>query len=193
MESAVKILEKYLWRSSFIATFHAISLNFFIDIFPGFLLQIAEHKFSRIPLSQCFRHFILGSIQSYISQVLWSTWYSKIVEIAFFVYRNINVQKKNHWEKKEQKIIKTSKLQMCSYEKVFWKTWSKFTGEHPCWKVISIKWQLYRNHTSTWVLSCKFDAYFSEHFFTWTPFQNCFWIFFYFCFFILFLLSYVNK
>ena len=62
---------------------------------------------------------------------------------------------------------------MCSYEKVFWKTWSKFTGEHPCWNVISIKWQLYWNHTSAWVFSCKFDAYFSEHLFIGTPLENC--------------------
>ena len=56
-----------------------LKMNFFIGIFRGFLLQIAEHVFSRAPLSRCFWHFILGRIQSYISRGLWSTWYSKIV------------------------------------------------------------------------------------------------------------------
>ena len=44
---------------------------------------------------------------------------------------------------------------------------SRFTGEHPCRSVISIKllWnkvakQLYWNHTAAWVFSCKFAAYF---------------------------------
>ena len=32
-------------------------------------------------------------------------------------------------------------LQRCSYKKVFWKICSKFTGEHPCQSVISIKLQ----------------------------------------------------
>ena len=38
---------------------------------------------------------------------------------------------------------------------------SKFTGEHPCWSVISLKLlqQLYLNHTSAWVFSCKFAVY----------------------------------
>ena len=135
-----------------------LKMNFFIGIFQGFWLQIAEHIFSRTPLSRCFWHFILGRIEIYMSRVLWSTWYSKIVEIVFFIYRNIDVQRKNHWEKKKKIIIKTyvvyvqpivirfvtrllweAVLQMCSYEKVFWKTLSKFTGEHPCWNVISIK------------------------------------------------------
>ena len=40
---------------------------------------------------------------------------------------------------------------------------SKFTGEHPCRSVISIL-QLYWNHTSTWVLSCKAAAYFRDTF-----------------------------
>ena len=39
---------------------------------------------------------------------------------------------------------------------------SKFTGEHPCQSLISIKLlkQLYWNHTSAWVFSCKFAALF---------------------------------
>ena len=79
-------------------------------------------------------------------------------------------------------------------KKVFWKTWSKFIAEYPCWNVISIKWQVYWNHTSAWLISCKFDAYFSGHLSIGTPLQNCCWTFLYFyCFFILFLLSYVNK
>ena len=41
---------------------------------------------------------------------------------------------------------------------------SKFTGEHPCRSVISIKLlcsalQLYKNHTSAWVFSCFFIQY----------------------------------
>ena len=60
-----------------------LKINFFIGIFPGFLLQIAEQVFSKTPLSRCF--LILKRIQGYISRVLWSTWYSKIVEIVFYL------------------------------------------------------------------------------------------------------------
>ena len=38
----------------------------------------------------------------------------------------------------------------------------KFTGEHPCRKVISIKLQLYWNRTSAW--TCKSAAYFQDTF-----------------------------
>ena len=43
---------------------------------------------------------------------------------------------------------------------------SKFTGEHACWSVISIKVQskLYWNYTSTWLFSYKFAAYFQNTF-----------------------------
>ena len=41
------------------------------------------------------------------------------------------------------------------------KIYSKFTGEHSCRSVIS---QLYWNHTSVWVFSCKFAAYFQNTF-----------------------------
>ena len=34
--------------------------------------------------------------------------------------------------------------------------------------------QLYCNHTSTWVLSCKFAAYFQNIFFLRTPLKGCF-------------------
>ena len=39
---------------------------------------------------------------------------------------------------------------------------SKFTGEHSCWSAISIKLQW--NHTSAWVVSCKYAAYFQKNF-----------------------------
>ena len=124
---------------------------------------------------------------------MWSTWYSKIVEILFFIYRNINVQKKKSMkEKRKKNKIKTyvvyvqpiiirfvtrllweAVLQMCSYEKVFWKTWSKLTGKHLCWNVVSIKWQLYWNHPSACVFSCKFVADFSEQILIRTPLDNC--------------------
>ena len=39
---------------------------------------------------------------------------------------------------------------------------SKFTGEHPCRSVISIK--LHWHHTLAWVFSCKFVAYFQNTF-----------------------------
>ena len=47
------------------------------------------------------------------------------------------------------------------------KIYSKSTGEHPCRSVISIKFlkQLYWNHTSAWVFSCKFAAYFQNTFY----------------------------
>ena len=41
---------------------------------------------------------------------------------------------------------------------------SKFTGKHPCHSVIVAK-QLYWNHTSAWVFSCKFATYFQNTFF----------------------------
>ena len=48
----------------------------------------------------------------------------------------------------------------------------KFTGEHPCRSVISIKLlcsfialQLYWNHTLAWVFSCKYAAYFQNTFY----------------------------
>ena len=60
---------------------------------------------------------------------------------------------------------------------VFWvkgvlKICSKFTGEHPCWSVISIKLlQLSWNYTSAWVFSCK---YCSEHLLLRIPLNGCF-------------------
>ena len=47
------------------------------------------------------------------------------------------------------------------------KSCCKFTGEHLCRSVISMKFfseQLYWNHTSTWVFSCKFAAHFQNTF-----------------------------
>ena len=57
------------------------------------------------------------------------------------------------------------------------KTRSKFTGEHPYRSVIfnQVAKQLYWNHTSTWVFSCKFAAYL----FLRTPLTGCFSIFIY--------------
>ena len=46
----------------------------------------------------------------------------------------------------------------------------KFTGEHPCRSVISIKLLC----TSAWMFSCKFAAHFQEHLFTGAPVENCF-------------------
>ena len=48
--------------------------------------------------------------------------------------------------------------------KGFLKICNKFTGEHTCWSVTSIK--LLCNQTSTWVFSCKFAAYFQNTFFS---------------------------
>ena len=49
--------------------------------------------------------------------------------------------------------------------KVIPKICSKFIEEHSCRGVISIcKTQLYWNHTSTWLFSCKFAAYFKTPF-----------------------------
>ena len=49
------------------------------------------------------------------------------------------------------------------------KTCSKFTGEHPCQSVVSIKLlcvvkQLYWDHTLVWMFSCKFTACFQNNF-----------------------------
>ena len=59
-------------------------------------------------------------------------------------------------------------------EKGVLKIWRKFTGENPCRSAL----QLYLNHTSTWVLSCKFAVYFQntfsqEHF--WMAASVCCW------------------
>ena len=54
------------------------------------------------------------------------------------------------------------------------KTCSKFTGEHPCWSVTSIKLQHFWNHTSTWVFSSKFSAYFFYQIFLRTSLDSCF-------------------
>ena len=58
-----------------------------------------------------------------------------------------------------------------------------FTEEHPSWSVISINLvkQLYWNHTSVWVLSCKFAAYFQNTFLR-TPLEGSFWKNVYFAF-----------
>ena len=42
------------------------------------------------------------------------------------------------------------------------KIYRKFAGGHPYRSVISIKFQ---NHTSAWVFSCKFAAYFQNTFY----------------------------
>ena len=55
-------------------------------------------------------------------------------------------------------------------EKVVLKICSKFTGEHPCRSVISIK------------LKCIFCCIFSEHLFSRTPLGGCFCIYFHFHF-----------
>ena len=39
-----------------------------------------------------------------------------------------------------------------------------------------VAFQLYWNHTSARVFSCKFAAYFSEHLFLRTPLRGCFWM-----------------
>ena len=46
-------------------------------------------------------------------------------------------------------------------EKGVLKICGKFTGSHTCRSVISLK---LLNHTSTWVFSCKFAAYFQNTF-----------------------------
>ena len=59
---------------------------------------------------------------------------------------------------------------------------SKFTGEHPCQSVISVKLQ---NKTLAWVFSSKFTAYFQNTLSLRTPLDGCFgdflvvyWVFF---------------
>ena len=63
---------------------------------------------------------------------------------------------------------------------------SKLTGEHSCRSVISIKLQsnfygevalqLYWNHTSAWVFSCQFAAYFQTTFLQRTRLDCCFFV-----------------
>ena len=63
-------------------------------------------------------------------------------------------------------IILRSSHQEVFFEKGVLKICSKSTGEQPCRNVISIKvLQIYWNHTSAWVFSCKFAVYFQNTFF----------------------------
>ena len=62
-------------------------------------------------------------------------------------------------------------------EKGILKICSKFIIENPCRSEISIvTLQLYWNHTSAWVFSCEFAAYFQK-FLIKTPLEGCFWLF----------------
>ena len=63
------------------------------------------------------------------------------------------------------------------WEKEVLKICSKFTGEPPCRNVISINkavLQVYWNHSSAWVFSSKFAAYFQSAFFR-SPLGECSW------------------
>ena len=64
-----------------------------------------------------------------------------------------------------KRIVTIIPTQQSSHQEVFLRNGvpeicSKFTGEHPCWSVISIKLL----HTSAWVFSCKFATYFRNTF-----------------------------
>ena len=63
---------------------------------------------------------------------------------------------------------------------------SKFIGKHPCRSLILIAKQVYWNHTSAWVFSCKFAAFFHNNFFSehlWMAASENF-IYLFFCLFI---------
>ena len=55
--------------------------------------------------------------------------------------------------------------------------YTKFTGEHPCQSVISIKMQsnFIEITIRQWVFSCKICCLFSEYLFLRTPLEGCFW------------------
>ena len=55
----------------------------------------------------------------------------------------------------------------CHFNKVALKRWRKFTGEQTCWAEChfnKVGKQLYWNHTSAWLFSCKFAGYFQNTF-----------------------------
>ena len=83
----------------------------------------------------------------------------------------------------KMKLCRRTNSRSCHLElfwrKVILKICVKFTGEHPCRSVISIKLQLHWNHTSTWVFSCKVAAYF-QNTFSQEPLADCFWNFFFY-------------
>ena len=70
---------------------------------------------------------------------------------------------KDNLEAISQSSIRSSSLDVFSWKGVL-KICGKFTGEQPCWSVISIKLLCY--HTSAWLFSCKFAAY-VQHTFSW--------------------------
>ena len=86
--------------------------------------------------------------------------------------KNIIVSQVFHLSKVSQNLkshcLKISNLEMLNQKqpstgvlrKTCLKICSKFTGEHSCRSVISK--QLYWNHTSAWMFSCKFAAYFQN-------------------------------
>ena len=79
---------------------------------------------------------------------LWKTiWLTKHFSISVFI---------NCRSSRPEVFLGKGVLKLCN----------KFTGKHPCQSVIAIKLlkQLYLNHISAWVFSCKFAAYFHKPF-----------------------------
>ena len=91
---------------------------------------------------------------------VWSLW-------VIFTVRKKHCKKKmkfsledvfSKWEQKQspRDVPRKGVLKICS----------KFTGEDPCGSAVPVKLllQIYWNHTSAWVFSCKFAAYFQNSF-----------------------------
>ena len=82
--------------------------------------------------------------------------------------------------KKECNFIKCCerKISQCilPLRKDLLKICNKFT-EHPCRSLLCLAFalQLYWNHSSVWVFSCKFAANFQNTFYLRTPLESCFW------------------
>ena len=75
----------------------------------------------------------------------------------------------NHWKTDRYVTQLTGAAVHVFLGKGVLKIYSRFAGEHPCLSVISLKLicialLLYLHHTSTWVFSCKFAAYFQNTF-----------------------------
>ena len=84
-----------------------------------------------------------------------------------------------YWSWKSNYSDAEAATQRCSWEKVFWK-YAANLKEAPMPKCDfdRVALQLYRNHTSTWVLSCEFTSYFEKIFFLRTTLGGCFWCMF---------------
>ena len=122
-----------------------------LHTFSQFILEFNCNKPSNKTICKGVLNYFLLSLSEvivrYVSQL------HKYFEPEFFPILS---------QKTKQSEIPWSSPPEVSLGKVVLKICSKITGEHPCRSVISK--QLYWNHTSTWMFSCKNATYFQNTF-----------------------------